>query len=185
LRVVSGKLGGRRLFVSSKAKLRPTADRVKESIFDILRSEIEGKEVLDLFAGSGNLGIEAISRGANRVVFVDSSNQSIKHIQRNLKDLECEDQAKILKSDYRKAVGELAKTGERFDMVFADPPYLLGYAQGLIDCLKKEDILKEGGLAIIEHHKKEELKLNSSGLMELERRKFGDTMVTVLFKKGK
>jgi len=183
LRIVGGKLKSRRLFVSSKANFRPTADRVKESIFNILKGELEGKRVLDLFAGTGNLGIEAISRGAISITFVDFSAQSTKIIQRNLGDLECLSCAEILKLDYRKALQKLAREGRKFEIVFADPPYLLGYAQGVIDYLKETGILGVNALVIIEHHKKEELNLDSSDLVELRRRKFGDTIVSILSKK--
>lgn len=183
MRIVGGKLKSRRLYVSSKAELRPTADRVKESIFNMLEGEIEGKEILDLFAGTGNLGIEALSRGADKVTFVDSSTQSIKLIQRNLEDLECLSCSEILKLDFRKGIQKLAQGGRKFDIVFADPPYLLGYVQEVIDCLKREKILKDDALIVIEHHKKEELSLDSSSFAELKRRKFGDTLVTILFKK--
>lgn len=183
MRIVGGKLKSRRLFVSSRANFRPTADRVKESIFNILKGELEGKRVLDLFAGTGNLGIEAISRGAVSITFVDLSAQSIKIIRRNLEDLECLSNTEILKLDYRKALQKLAREGRRFEIVFADPPYLLGYAQGVIDCLKETEILSDDALVVIEHHKKEKLDLDSSDLVELRRKKFGDTMVSILSKK--
>ena len=183
MRIVGGKLKSRKLSVSSKAKFRPTADRVKESIFNILEGEIEEKEVLDLFAGTGNLGIEAISRGAKKVTFVDSSTWSAKTIKKNLEDLGCLGCAEILKLDYKKAIQKLAQKGRKFDIVFADPPYLLGYPQKTIDCLKKEKILNRNALLIIEYHKKEGLKLNSSGLIELKQKKFGDTLISILFGK--
>ena len=138
MRIVGGKLRSRRLSVSSRAKLRPTADRVKESIFNMLKGEIEGKKILDLFAGTGNLGIEAISRGAKKVTFVDFSAQSVKVIKKNLKSLSCLGYAEILKSDYRKAVQKLAQQGKKFDIIFADPPYLKNYPQKVINLLEKK-----------------------------------------------
>jgi 16S rRNA (guanine(966)-N(2))-methyltransferase RsmD len=183
LRVIAGKLKGRKIHISSSSDLRATADRVKESIFNILKGEIEDRQVLDLFSGTGNLGIESISRGAKSVILVDYSKQSVNTIKRNLESLDCIDNAEILGMDYKKAISRLARQGKKFDLVFADPPYLKGYVQEIIDCLVKEKILNDNALIVMEHHKKESINADSIGLIQLKQRKFGDTLVTILFKK--
>ncbi len=183
MRIVGGKLKSRRLLVSSGVKLRPTADKVKGSIFNMLTGEIEGRQVLDLFAGTGNLGIEAISRGAEEVIFVDSSIQSTRTIRANLESLGCLDCCEILRSDYRKAIGKLAQQGREFDLVFADPPYLLGYPQKIVACLLSEGILRKNALLVLEHHKKERLDIGSFDLIQLKQREFGDTTISILLKR--
>jgi len=120
-RIIQGKYKGRILKVPESGT-RPFTDRVKKTLFDIIQGQVEGKTVLDLFAGSGNLGLEAISSGAAYVVFVDSSDAAIKIIANNIKDLKVEHYSKVIKSDYKKFILE---NKESYDIIFVDPPFKL------------------------------------------------------------
>jgi 16S rRNA (guanine(966)-N(2))-methyltransferase RsmD len=119
MRIISGSARGRKLKEPSGVSIRPTGDKVKESIFNIVQFDIEGRSVLDLFAGTGQLGIEALSRGATRTVFVDSSVESVKLIKTNLNLSGFSDRAEIYARDALKFIG----SREKFDLIFADPPY--------------------------------------------------------------
>jgi len=195
LRIISGKHKGRILSsvpmdpADKKAKIRPSSDKVKGSIFNVLRGEVEGKYVLDLFAGSGNLGIEALSCGAEFVTFVDSSSASIKIIKRNLESLNLEKKAKTVGKDCLKVLPKLSARGgsaygtqEKFGIVFADPPYLCGFAQKVIDLVVKYDLLERDGILVLEHHKKETFKCPEDKLFYVKAKRFGDTMVSFFLK---
>jgi 16S rRNA (guanine966-N2)-methyltransferase len=179
VRVISGELKGRRIAGGKTTRVRPTSDRVKESIFNVLRGEVAQKRILDLFAGAGTLGIEALSRGAKSVTFVDASRQSINVLKKNLRELDLESKATILRLDGIKA---LSKLKEEFDMIFADPPYLKGFTQRIIDSIAHSTRLKKKGIFILEHHKKETFLLPEEKLSVLKRKKFGDTVVTFFLK---
>jgi 16S rRNA (guanine966-N2)-methyltransferase len=179
VRVISGEFKGRRIAGGKTTRVRPTSDRVKESIFNVLREEVTKKRILDLFAGAGTLGIEALSRGAESVTFVDASQHSINVLKKNLRNLNLENKAAILRLDGMKALSKLK--GE-FEMIFADPPYLKGFAQRIIDSIARSTRLKKKGILILEHHKKETFSLPQEKLSVLKQKKFGDTVVTFFLK---
>ncbi|UCB51800.1 MAG: 16S rRNA (guanine(966)-N(2))-methyltransferase RsmD [Candidatus Zixiibacteriota bacterium] len=181
MRVISGEHKGRRLASLKKARVRPTSDRVKESIFNVLRREVAGKRVLDIFAGAGTLGIEALSRGAESATFVDASRQGISILKKNLHDLDLEGRSTILRWDGLKALGKLQ---ERFHLIFADPPYLKGLVQKIVDSVAQSEVLQENGLLVLEHHKKEKLSFPQESLSVLKQKRFGDTVISFLLKVG-
>ena len=162
-------------------KIRPTSNRVKESIFNTLRGEIEGKRVLDLFAGAGSLGIEALSQGALSVTFVDSSSASINILKRNLENLRLKDQASILRLDGLKALSKLDST---YQIIFADPPYLKGFAQKIVDKTAISGVLETRGILVLERHKKENITFPEDKLILLKERKFGDTLISFFLKRS-
>jgi 16S rRNA (guanine966-N2)-methyltransferase len=190
LRIISGQHKGRVLSSVRKAKIRPSSDKVKGSIFNVLKGEVVGKKILDLFAGSGNLGIEALSQGAEFVTFVDSSLQSIKIIKKNLESLNLEKKARTIGKDCLKVLARLSAKGggsahgrqEKFGIVFADPPYLCGFAQKVIDSVVRYDLLERDGILVLEHHKKESFKYPEGKLLYVKVKKFGDTMVSFFLK---
>jgi 16S rRNA (guanine966-N2)-methyltransferase len=181
VRIISGQHKGRRLTAGRKAKVRPTSDRVKESVFNVLREEVAGKRILDLFAGAGSFGIEALSRGAESVTFVDASFQSIKILRKNLKSLDLEEKATILRTDGLKA---LKKMQQSFHLVFADPPYLKGFVRKIIDSIAQSDVLEKSGILVVEHHKKETFPSTEDKLPVLKQKKFGDTVISFFLKKN-
>ena len=144
MRVITGSARGRRLREPQGMDIRPTTDKVKESIFNIIQFDIEGRRVLDLFAGTGQLGIEAASRGAESVTFIDSSRNAVKLVKDNLAG--CGLQGTVHQMD---AVGFLAGCGQ-FDLIFVDPPYETELYEQVLDAIIKFDILPEGGIIVCE-----------------------------------
>jgi len=123
MRIISGTSKGRRLVTPKNQGLRPTSDRVKESVFNILGEIVEEKVVLDLFAGTGNLGIEALSRGARRAIFVEKGRQAVRLIQRNIAQCGMDGRSEIIPKDVNRAIGILKQRGESFDVILMDLPY--------------------------------------------------------------
>ena len=181
MRIISGEHKGRRLACGKKGKVRPTSDRVKESIFNILREEVRGKRILDLFAGAGSLGIEALSRGAEWVTFVDASSASTNILKKNLENLSLKSKSTILQMDGLKALNKL---NQNFQMIFADPPYLKGFVQRIIDSIVRSMVLEKNGILILEHHKKEAFSFPEKRLVALKQKKFGDTVISFFLKGG-
>lgn len=144
MRVITGAARGRRLKEPANYDIRPTTDQVKEAMFNIVQFDIEGRRVLDLFGGTGQLGIEAASRGAGEVTIVDSSRESVKLIKDNV--AHCELDIQVVAGD---ALGYLERCG-KYDLVFIDPPYDSGLAEKALRTIKEFDILSEGGIIICE-----------------------------------
>lgn len=144
MRVITGLARGRKLKTPTGYDVRPTADQVKESMFNILMNDVEGRRVLDLFAGTGQLGIEAISRGAREVVFVDSSPESVKIVKDNLSL--CGFEAAVLRTDALRYLDNCGK----FDLIFLDPPYDSELYEQVLDKVNSIDLLNDGGIIVAE-----------------------------------
>ena len=144
MRVITGSARGRRLKTPEDYDIRPTTDNVKESVFNIIQFDIEGRKVLDLFAGTGQLGIECLSRGAQSAVFVDQSKEAVKIIKENLKS--CGMTAPVFQQD---AAGFLRGCG-KFDLIFIDPPYNTNLIDKALEKIKEIDILSDGGIIVCE-----------------------------------
>ena len=146
MRVIAGAAKGRRLKEPADRQIRPTTDKVKEAIFSAIQFEIEGRRVLDLFAGTGQMGIEALSRGARQAVFTDLSPAALRIVQENVSACGFDDQAMIRRGD-----GLLyLKSGEKFDIIFLDPPYGTGLAEKALESIIQFDILNENGIIVCE-----------------------------------
>ena len=146
MRVISGSARGRKLKEPAGQSIRPTTDMVKEAVFNIIQFDIEGRRVLDLFAGTGQLGIEALSRGAAAAVFTDESGEAARLVRDNIKALGFEDKAIVVRGD---ALAYLRR-GERFDVIFLDPPYETSFIEKALNTIIEFDILKENGIIICE-----------------------------------
>ena len=144
MRVITGTAGGRKLKSPNGDAVRPTTDHVKQAVFNILQFDMEGRRVLDLFAGTGQLGIEALSRGAKSCVFIDESREAVKIVKENLKA--CGLSAPVLQEN---ALNYLRR-GERFDLIFVDPPYDAGLYEPVLNTLNSVDNLSDGGIIICE-----------------------------------
>jgi len=151
MRVITGTARGRKLKTPENYDIRPTTDNVKESVFNILQFDIEGRRVLDLFAGTGQLGIECLSRGAASAMFVDQSRDAVKIIKDNLKT--CGFEAPVLQMN---SVDFLSSCG-KFDLIFVDPPYDSGLYEKVLETINSVDILSDGGIIICEARKENEL----------------------------
>lgn len=163
MRVITGCARGRRLETLEGEDVRPTTDRIKEAIFSIIQFETEGRAFLDLFAGSGQMGIEALSRGAKTAYFVDNSKKSLDTVKRNLKTTKLEQNAKTFAMDYQSF---LAMCSERFDIAFLDPPYKTGMLQKALELVP--EIMNETGVIIAENPLDEEI-LSNYGNFVLDR----------------
>ena len=153
MRVIAGKFKGRKLEVP-KTTLRPTLDRTKETLFNLLQTEVPEARVLDIFSGSGSLGIEALSRGAESCVFVEINKDAAKVIKANCEKCGCLPQSSVLNLSYDSAIGSLK---QKFDIVFADPPYHEGLYYGILKRLEKSDILSDDAIVVLEHDTENEL----------------------------
>jgi 16S rRNA (guanine(966)-N(2))-methyltransferase RsmD len=180
MRIISGTSKGRKLVTLKSQSLRPTSDRVKESIFNILREEIEGGMVLDLFAGTGNLGIEALSRGAKKVIFVEKGRHALGLIQRNLAQFGLEEQSEILSTDANRAIGILKQRGKTFDLIFMDPPYEKGLIEETLTKLSSHQIYHRDSILVIEHHRRELLPPIINRWNLIRQRQMGDTVISFL-----
>jgi 16S rRNA (guanine966-N2)-methyltransferase len=183
LRIIAGTYKGRRLFAPKGVAVRPTADRVKEAVFSALGQAVTGARVLDLFAGSGGLGLEALSRGAARVVFVDRDPAVLAVLRRNL-DLIPEDRApvRVIRADLAKSWKPLAGAGP-FDLVFMDPPYRQGLVGPALDRLVQEGLVAPDALAVAEHHRSDHPELPQAWEIQAVKT-YGHTAVSFLSPAG-
>ncbi len=163
MRVIAGRFKSRKLKFPKTKDIRPATDRLKETIFNTLGQDLTGLEVLDVYAGMGSLGIEALSRGAKRASFIDQSAVAIRYIADNLKSLNLEAQAVIFKADALQAIPRLFRgregreTRETYDILFIDPPYNKGLVKKTLMLIEQFDILSPHGKIVVEHTRQEEL----------------------------
>ena len=176
MRVISGTARGIALKTPSGEKTRPTADRVKEALFSIIQFDLQATKILDLFGGTGQLGIEALSRGAKSVVFVDAGYEACSLIRENLKKTGFLDQAKVLQSDYMKFLGS---TNEKFDIILLDPPYAEVFLENALKMITEIDILQSGGIIVTERPLGKELPYDFSGYSRSKDYKYGNTLLTL------
>ncbi len=173
MRVTGGIGRGRKLKVPAGARVRPTSDKVKQALFNILGQNVEGAHFLDLFAGAGGIGIEALSRGAGLVVFVDDSRDSLRVIQHNIEQTGFKERAQIVAS---KAEAFLRKTSGQYDIVFLDPPYSLAL-EPLLTAIAESGVLKSDAIIVAEHFKKQP-SIERAGRLSLYREaQYGDTVL--------
>jgi 16S rRNA (guanine(966)-N(2))-methyltransferase RsmD len=174
MRVITGEARGRKLITLEGEDVRPTTDKVKEAVFSANQFDIQGRKFLDLFAGSGQLGIEALSRGAESAVFVDSSRKAVDIIRKNLANTGFYDRAEVLHTD---GLSYLSMTGEQFDIVYLDPPYSTGVLQEVLP--KVIEKVKKTGIIIVENPEKEEI-FEKYGDFMLDRQKhYGKIKITM------
>lgn len=149
MRVVAGKYRGKNLASPKDDRVRPTTTRIKETLFNVLQGYSQDAVVLDLFAGSGALGIECISRGAKEVVFVDNNKDSIELLRKNLQGID--GNFKVVNSDFSGVLRNAYVTGKKFDMIFVDPPYASGLGELALGLIFDLDLLADGGVVVFEH----------------------------------
>ncbi len=176
MRVIAGKARGISLNTPDGMLTRPTSDRVKEAVFSVLHFDLPGARVLDLFGGTGQLGIEALSRGAKRAVFVDEQLAACKLIKENLRRTKLESQARVVPGDY---ASFLKKTSDKFDIVFLDPPYAEVFLENALKIMTEIDILQSGGIIVTERPLDKELTLDFLGYTRSKDYKYGKTLLTL------
>lgn len=178
LRVISGSAKGHKLKTIGGKETRPTADRVKESVFNIISGFVAGARVLDLYSGTGNLGIEALSRGAVFSLFVEKSRESILTIKHNLLHTKLSEKSSVMAMDVFTALDKLSKESRKFDIIFLDPPYNKNLVEKTLKCLVESDIIEQDGIIIAEHDLKDEVPQEAGHLKRFRYQKYGDTAVS-------
>jgi 16S rRNA (guanine(966)-N(2))-methyltransferase RsmD len=180
MRIVAGTARGRALAAPKPTSrhIRPTADRVRETLFNILGQWLDGQTVLDLYAGTGALGLEAVSRGASRAVLVDQDKEALSLCRQNTDHLGFGEQVEILAQPVGRAMEGLGKRGQTFDLIFADPPYAARAVQEVLEGVARAGLLAPGGTVIVEHDKREPAPESHEGFSRVDGRVFGDTMVS-------
>ena len=176
MRVITGKARGVQLKTPEGMLTRPTADRVKEALFSIINFDLPGAAVLDLFGGTGQLGIEALSRGAKSAVFVDQREDACRIIRENLRRTRMETQGRVVRSDY---LDYLRRSREKFDIILLDPPYAEVFLENALKCITEIDILQTGGIIVAERPVEKELPFEFEGYTRSKDYKYGKTMLTI------
>ena len=176
MRVITGSARGVQLKTPEGLTTRPTADRVKEAMFSIIQFEIPGAAVLDLFGGTGQLGIEALSRGAKSAVFVDAGEPACRLIRENLKRTRMEGQGRVIRSDY---LDYLTRCREQFDIIFLDPPYAEVFLENALKRITEIDILRSNGIIVAERPLGKELPWEFQGYQRSKDYKYGKTLLTI------
>ena len=178
MKVISGTLKGRNIEGYNIDGTRPTMDRVKESLFATIQNNIKNSVALDLFAGSGNLGIEAISNGANTCYFIDNNKEVIKILNKNVSNLNIKSNSRVFLSDWKKALNDFSNQGIKFDLIFVDPPYDYNVYEKILEKVSSLNLLNKDGLIILEHsnHK---FKDNYNNLALYKEKKYGNKSVNI------
>ena len=176
MRVISGKARGVTLMTPKGEQTRPTTDRVKEALFSIIQFDIPGARVLDLFGGTGQLGIEALSRGAKHAVFVDMREDACRLIKENLRRTKCESDAAVVRSDY---LQYLNRCRETFDIIILDPPYAEVFLENALKLVTEIDILQSGGIIIAERPLGKDLPWDFPGFTRSKDYKYGQILLTL------
>lgn len=180
MRIITGKARGLKLTVPKNMDVRPTADRVKESLFNIIGTKIIGARVLDMFAGTGNLGLESWSRGATAVTFVDESRESLRLVQSNIAKCRAEADVKVLKGSAVNVIESLYRQGLSFDFAFCDPPYNKGWVQKVLLQLQQYPVFEDGGYLIIEHAKHDEIGVLAACFELVRQEVYGETLLSFI-----
>jgi 16S rRNA (guanine966-N2)-methyltransferase len=149
IRIIGGKYRGKRLKKVPSTRVRPMPDKLKESLFSIIQDDLRGSLFLDGFAGTGSVGLEALSRGAETVIFIDEMYQAVKVIKTNIAKVEAGESARVIHMEFNRAVIRLAKEEAKFDLIFLDPPYKLLETRNPLKVIKKREILADGGKIIL------------------------------------
>ena len=179
MRVITGSAKGKNLVTAEGLDVRPTPERVKEGLFSSIQFDIEGRRVLDLFGGSGQLGIEALSRGASYAVFVDNNPTSVKNITKNLENTGFADRSKVIRGDYSAVLMGMT---EKFDFVFLDPPYASGFLLKALNQVQRN--VSDYGTIICEHPKEQELPEETGDFYRKKLFRYGKVCISLYVKKG-
>lgn len=186
MRIISGTMRGTKLFTLEGLNTRPTLDRVKEALFSKINYDLQEAIVLDLFAGSGALALEALSRGAKLSVMCDQSREAIKIINQNIEKTKTKDRVKLLACNYEKALQQLKNENFKFDIVFLDPPYKTDFAENAAKFLVQNEMLNEGGYIVLETDDKDKVLENlDTNLLEIkDMKRYGRVNLLFLNRKG-
>ena len=182
MRIISGQLKSRKISFPKNRLTRPMTDRTKETLFNVLGNLIVGKHVLDLYAGSGSIGLESLSRGALTVTFVDKADWAIRVIQRNLLELGLNDKAKVIKGDALRVIEKFKKAGSGFSIIFMDPPFQQGLVKKTLLKLDQSGIVLPFGQVVVGHTRQEELPEGLQTLRLARTKRLGQACLSFLFR---
>jgi 16S rRNA (guanine(966)-N(2))-methyltransferase RsmD len=178
MRILGGIAKGKRIYTSKGCLIRPTSDKIKKSLFDMI-CPLEGMTFLDLYSGSGSIGLEALSRGAKHVVFAEKNVRLKEAINKNICECGFEDKiCKIFAIDAQSAINFLSRRRTKFDVIFADPPYEKGWVSSTMQLLETSELLADGGLIILQHSCREALNAKLNHLQLINQKKYGDTILS-------
>lgn len=180
MRIISGTLKGKKLLPFEGKGIRPTSDRTREAIFNILSHRVSGASVLDLFAGSGALGIESLSRGADMATFIDMAPAAVSLLEKNLRSCCLQERARIISWDIRRNLNCLHSLDHRYNLIFMDPPYQKGLVLPALSHLKKSQAMIPGACLVLEHGNVDQLPLPIADFGLLDQRRYGKTLVSFL-----
>ncbi|HID08019.1 MAG TPA: 16S rRNA (guanine(966)-N(2))-methyltransferase RsmD [Armatimonadetes bacterium] len=184
MRIIAGEYRGRRLLTPRGRILRPTSERAREALFNLLGERVIDATFLDICAGCGAVGLEALSRGAQCATFIERNMHCVRALRANIKACGCEDRAKVLIGDARKQLQQLLKSKEKFDIIFADPPYESTLATELLEWLsKRAQLLTANGWLIIQHASVNELPKMCGALNQLRVHRIGETSFSIYHRK--
>lgn len=178
LRIISGNCRGKKLKSPKNNLIRPTSDKVKEAVFNILGSRVLDSKFLDLFAGTGNIGIEALSRGAKNAVFVDNNYNSLKIIRQNLELANLLNRSEIINNNCLTAVSKLKHKYEKFNIIYMDPPYNMKNICELLLKIADNKLLDREGVLLVEHDKNKKLDEQINDLIKTKHKRYGDTYIS-------
>lgn len=178
MRIIAGEAKGKRIECRKGNDTRPTQDSVKESLFSIIAPYIPEARFLDLFSGTGNIALEALSRGAKRAVMIEKDQEALKYIIKNINNLGYENRSRAYKNDVIRAIEILGRKGEKFDIIFMDPPYKDEVCSKVIESIVKANLLDEKGLIICEHHIFEKMPEEIKGLKKTDEREYRKKAIT-------
>ncbi len=178
MKVISGTLKGRKIEGYNIDGTRPTMDRVKESLFGMIQDYIKNSVVLDLFAGSGQLGIEAISNGAKECYFIDNNKEVIKVLNNNINNLKIKEKSRVILSDWKKSLNDFSNQNIKFNLIFIDPPYDYNVYEKILEKVQTLNLLEKKGLIILEHHNLK-LKEKYNNLTLYKQKNYGNKSVNI------
>ena len=178
MKVISGLLKGRNIEGYNIDGTRPTMDRVKESLFGMIQNHLKNSIFLDLFAGSGQIGIEAISNGASLCYFIDNNKEVINILNKNINNLNIKKQSKVILSDWKKSLNEFSNQNIKFDLIFVDPPYDYDVYEKILEKVSSLNLLNENGIIILEHANLK-LKETYNNLNLYKTKKYGSKSVNI------
>ena len=183
MRIISGKAKGTKLYTLQGDNTRPTLDRVKESIFNIIQSQIPEATVLDLFAGSGAIGLEMLSRGAKKAILCDKSKEAIGIIKKNIQKTHMEEKVELYNIDFKECIEKVSK--EKFEIIYIDPPYETNFIEKSLEKIIEKNIIQENGIIILETDDEKRIKkeIEKINVAIIDERKYGRANIIFLSKK--
>lgn len=179
--IVAGQLKGRKLKMPLDKQIRPTPGKVKEALFSMVGHELSGATVIDLFSGTGNLGLEAISRGADKVYFGEKTKMGAQLISRNMSACGVSDRCKLIRGDWEQVIAQIH---EKTDLIFLDPPYEAGLMETCLESIWEKGLLADDGIIAAEHDARQTLPDTIGGFTKWKDRKYGNTVITLYVVKG-